>query len=78
PPVVDDFPLVPTSAPAMVMLNGNTVPATSIVDADPVTVRGFARTTTQVLNIVTGGMATTAGTPAKGVFFPNGMNGTFV
>ena len=38
----------------------------------------FNRTTTQVLNIVTGGGATTAGTNAKGVFFPSGVNGLFV
>jgi hypothetical protein len=40
----------------------------------------FARNTTQVLNIVTGGGAvsgTTAVSPAKGVFFPAGMNGLF-
>jgi hypothetical protein len=37
----------------------------------------FARNTTQVLNIVTGGGAvsgTTAVSPALGVFFPAGMN----
>ena len=37
----------------------------------------FTRTTTQVLNIVTGGGATTAGTKATGVFFPAGLNGLF-
>ena len=36
----------------------------------------FARNTTQVLNIVTGGGAVNAGT-AKGGFFPNGLNGLF-
>lgn len=61
--------------------------ATRIVDADttdtvnpiPLAI-AFSRNTSQVLNIVTGGGATnTAGTaavsPAKGVFFPNGLNG---
>ncbi len=38
----------------------------------------FSRTTTSVLNIVTGGGATTAGSNAKGVFFPSGLNGLFV
>ena len=73
----DDIPLTPTTAPTMVMLNGASASATSIVDADPVTVLGFARTTTQVLNIVTGGGATTAGVKATGVFFPAGLNGLF-
>jgi hypothetical protein len=56
---------------------GAAVPRTSIVDADPTNVQGFARSTTQVLNIVTGGGATTAGVKATGVFFPNGLNGLF-
>jgi hypothetical protein len=51
--------------------------ARQIVDADPTNVTAFSRTTTQVLNIVTGGGAATAGTTAKGVFFPNGLNGLF-
>lgn len=56
---------------------GSSVSRSVIVDADPTTVIGFARTTTQVLNIVTGGGAGTTGATAKGVFFPNGMNGLF-
>ena len=60
-------------------INGATVvagaPATQIVDAPDDTVVAFARNTTQVLNIVTGGGITS--TPAKGVFFPNGLNGLF-
>ena len=51
--------------------------ATRITDADPTNVIAFARNTTQVLNIVTGGGAvkgTTAVSPAVGVFFPAGMN----
>ena len=62
-----------------VSLNGGAnVTATTLVDADPKTVIAFSRTTTQVLNIVTGGGAGTAAKPtlpAKGVFFPNGVNG---
>ena len=55
------------------------VTATRITDADPNHVVAFARNTTQVLNIVTGGGAvaangTTQVTPATGVFFPAGMN----
>ncbi len=38
----------------------------------------FNRTTTSVLNIVTGGGAVTAGAISKGVFFPAGLNGLFV
>ena len=38
----------------------------------------FNRTTTSVLNIVTGGGALTAGAASKGVFFPSGLNGLFV
>ena len=53
--------------------------ATTIVDANPSDVVAFARNTTQVLNIVTGGGAIgssgAAVSPAKGLFFPTGMNG---
>ncbi len=74
----DDFGLLALSGSQnMVTLeNGMTVSATQLVDADP-NVIAFSRTTTQVLNIVTGGGATTPGTPATGVFFPSGLNGTF-
>ena len=53
--------------------------ATRIVDADPSDVVAFARNTTQVLNIVTGGGAVNAGgtaavSPAVGIFFPAGLN----
>jgi hypothetical protein len=51
--------------------------ATRITDADPMNVIAFARNTTQVLNIVTGGGAVSGGkavSPAVGVFFPAGMN----
>jgi hypothetical protein len=55
------------------------VTATRLTDADMTNEIAFSRTTTQVLNIVTGGGAVnTAGTavvsPAVGVFFPAGLN----
>jgi hypothetical protein len=56
---------------------GGNVNATRLTDADSTNVVAFARNTTQVLNIVTGGgavMGTTAVSPATGVFFPNGLN----
>jgi Ferritin-like domain len=56
---------------------GSSVSRSQIVDADPASVIAFSRTTTQVLNIVTAGGAATAGTTAKGAFFPNGLNGLF-
>jgi hypothetical protein len=68
----DDFGI----AEQMLTLDGATVSATQIVDADA-NVVAFARSTTQVLNIVTGGGGATAGTKAKGVFFPAGLNGLF-
>jgi hypothetical protein len=70
----DDYGLATFS----VALGGaGNVTATRITDADPTDVVAFARNTTQVLNIVTGGGAvngTTVVSPAKGVFFPAGMN----
>ena len=57
------------------MAGGANVSASTIVDADQTNVIAFSRTTTQVLNIVTGGGATTSGTKASGVFFPSGLNG---
>jgi hypothetical protein len=71
----DDTP--PTPGTTTVSLEGATSPATTIADTDPVNAMVFARTTTQVLNIVTGGGAAVAGTKASGVFFPSGLNGTF-
>jgi hypothetical protein len=56
---------------------GANVTATRITDADSTNVIAFARNTTQVLNIVTGGGAvngSVAVSPAIGVFFPAGMN----
>ncbi|MEO6910318.1 MAG: ferritin-like domain-containing protein, partial [Edaphobacter sp.] len=65
---VDDIGLTT----AMVSLNGSasSYPASTFVDADANSV-AFARTPAQILSIVTGGSATN-----KGVFFPNGLNGT--
>ena len=57
------------------LAGGANVSASIIVDADQTNVIAFSRTTTQVLNIVTGGGATTSGTKASGVFFPSGLNG---
>ena len=51
------------------------VPRTNIVDATQDYVLGFARSYVQVLNIVTAGGAVTAGTQAKGGFYPAGLNG---
>jgi len=59
------------------LAGGTPVTATQITDADPTNVIAFARNTTQVLNIVTGGGAvngSVAVSPAVGVFFPVGMN----
>jgi hypothetical protein len=81
-PTPDDYGL----ATAQVMLGGSSsaVTSTHIVDvdlnaSDAVAAIAFARTTAQVLNIVTGGGAISSSSgatvsPAKGVFFPNGMN----
>jgi hypothetical protein len=70
----DDFGLANFS----VTLGGSTpTMATRITDADATNVVAFARNTTQVLNIVTGGGAVSgsaAVSPAVGVFFPVGMN----
>jgi hypothetical protein len=68
-------------ATQMVTLNGGMVVATQIVDAPPASApapaTAFARTTSQVLNIVTAGGAV-AGSIATGGFFPNGLNGLFI
>ena len=72
----DDYGLATFTTPTA-LGGGSTATATRITDADPNTVIAFARNTTQVLNIVTGGGAvngTAAVSPAKGVFFPAGLN----
>jgi len=72
----DDYGLATFS----VTLGGSpSVTATRLTDADSTNVIAFARNTTQVLNIVTGGGAvaasgTAAISPAIGLFFPAGMN----
>jgi hypothetical protein len=75
-PFGDDVPLTPGTATVTLGGSSSAVNATTIVDADP-NVIAFSRTTTQVLNIVTGGGAATPGTKATGVFFPSGLNGLF-
>jgi hypothetical protein len=82
----DDYGLPTTSVS---LAGGTPVTATRIVDVDltstdPINSIAFARNTTQVLNIVTGGGAVntsvtpnTVISPAKGVFFPAGLNGLF-
>ncbi len=70
----DDYGLATFSVS---LRGGSNAMATRLTDADPTNVIAFARNTTQVLNIVTGGGAvngTTAVSPAMGVFFPAGMN----
>lgn len=56
---------------------GGNATCTRLTDADQTNVIAFARNTTQVLNIVTGGGAVASAkvvSPATGVFFPNGLN----
>jgi hypothetical protein len=73
-PQPDDYGI----ATQNVTLGSSSVTASQIVDADPKMVTGFARSTTQVLNIVTGGGAQTSGATATGIFYPNGLNGLFI
>ncbi len=79
-PNPDDYGLSSAQGVAgqQVVLPIGTVTATQIIDADPVMVTGFARSTAQVLNIVTLGGAATTGKIATGGFFPNGLNGLFI
>jgi hypothetical protein len=70
----DDYGVTPGTI-TVSLGGGASVSRSQIVDADPTNVTAFSRSTTQVLNIVTGGGATTANTKATGVFFPNGLNG---
>jgi hypothetical protein len=72
----DDTPLNPGTT-TVSLAGASAVTSTTIADADPTNVIAYARSTTQVLNIVTGGGATVSGTKATGVFFPAGLNGTF-
>jgi hypothetical protein len=77
-PNPDDYGL----ATQTLTLNGSaTVVASQIVNCTPVAssapAMAFARSTSQVLNIVTAGGAN-AGSKATGGFFPNGLNGLFI
>lgn len=75
-PNPDDFGV---QSQSVSLAGGSSVSASTIVDADPTNVVAFSRNTTQVLNIVTGGGAISGSaivSPAKGVFFPAGLNGT--
>jgi hypothetical protein len=71
----DDFGLANFQAS---LGGGANATCTRLTDADQTNVIAFARNTTQVLNIVTGGGAVsntnTVISPATGIFFPNGMN----
>jgi hypothetical protein len=72
----DDFGLATFS---VALAGASSVMASRIVDADATNVIAFSRTTSQVLNIVTGGASYNASTkaltsPATGVFFPSGLN----
>lgn len=72
----DDYGLATFTTPSG-LGGGSAVTAARITDADPTNVILFARTTTQVLNIVTGGGAVhnnAVVSPATGVFFPAGLN----
>jgi hypothetical protein len=72
----DDFGLN-TFTTGTLGAGGATATATRIVDADATNAIAFSRNTLQILNIVTGGGAVSAGkqvTPAVGVFFPAGLN----
>lgn len=72
----DDFGLADFTTPSG-LGGGAPATATRITDADPTNVIAFSRTTTQVLNIVTGGGAVRNNTvisPATGIFFPAGLN----
>jgi hypothetical protein len=74
-PNPDDFGV---QSQTVTLAGGSGVSASTIVDADPTNVIAFSRNTTQVLNIVTGGGAISGSatvSPAKGVFFPAGLNG---
>ncbi len=72
----DDYGLSTFTTPSG-LGGGQTATATRITDADPTNVIAFARNTTQVLNIVTGGGAVSNNavvSPATGIFFPAGLN----
>lgn len=67
--MADDIGVSIVTAP----LNGTPGQAVTIADVDANSL-AYTRTTSQVLAIVTGGVAS----PYKGLFFPNGLNGTIM
>ena len=76
-PVPDDYGIAHQTVS---LLGTSGLDATRLVDADSTNVVAFSRNTAQELNIVTGGGAVNGSasvSPAKGVFFPAGMNGLF-
>lgn len=73
-PPVDDIGVTMTTV-QLESSAATTYPAYTIVDADKNSI-AFARTTTQVLQIVTGGTQNATTMVYEGVFFPNGLNGT--
>jgi len=75
-PMPDDYGL--SLGRSVTLEDGSTAAAAQIADTDPANSLVFNRNTTQILNIVTGGNAASAGSPAKGLFFPAGLNGLFV
>jgi hypothetical protein len=75
-PSTDDYGVSDGSF-TVALANGSNLPRTNVADLTTDNTLGFARTTTEILNIVTAGGATTAGTKATGGFFPTGLNGLF-
>lgn len=67
----------PPSTTTVSLAGGAGLTSANIADADPTNVIAFGRTTSQVLNIVTAGGATTTNVKAMGGFFPSGLNGVF-
>jgi hypothetical protein len=76
-PTPDDYGVSDGTFTVSLGSSTGTVPRTNIVDAVPNYILGVSRSTSQILNIVTAGGATTAGSVSTGGFFPNGLNGLF-
>lgn len=75
-PVPDDYGL--TVSRSVTLEDGSSASTSQLADTDPTNSLVFNRNTTQILNIVTGGNAASSGSPAKGLFFPAGLNGLFI
>jgi hypothetical protein len=73
-PTPDDYG-VSDGAFTVSLAGSANLPRLNIADCTSDNSLGFARTTTEVLNIVTAGGAATVGTKATGGFFPVGLNG---